>query len=404
VTPAKFLRNAIILGWISAIGPFAIDMYLPSLPTIGRSLDATTGQVQLSLLVFFIALGVGQLVYGPVADRYGRKVPLYVGLALFAACSVGCALARSIETLIVFRFLQGIGACAGMVVPRAIVRDLHTGPDAARLMSMLMLVLSISPILAPLTGSFVIELAGWRAVFWSVTVAALLGLALLALCLKETHPDAARHTGSVGSIVAGYLLLLRDRRFMGLTFIGAFGMGSFFAYLANSPFVLIEHYRLSPSLYSVFFSINAASFFAMAQLNGWLARRFGLERVIRVAVQAYAGVLLLLLALFAAGVDDLAVLAALLFIAYGFLGLVIPTTGVLSLEEHGAMAGTASALMGTLQLVTGAVVMLVVGAFLDGTTLPMVAGIAGCAVLALLLTLGTLRHASAVILAEASAD
>src|ERR1700761_1469850 len=171
----RFLRNAITLGLISAIGPFAIDMYLPALPDIGRNLHADTGAVQMSLTVFFIALSLGQSVYGPLSDMIGRKAPLYLGLALFSISSLGCALAPSIGALIAFRFLQGLGACAGMVIPRAIVRDLHTGVDATRLMSLLMLVFSISPILAPLTSSFVIQLAGWRSVFWAVLIAAAVG-------------------------------------------------------------------------------------------------------------------------------------------------------------------------------------------------------------------------------------
>jgi MFS transporter, DHA1 family, multidrug resistance protein len=386
----RFLRNAITLGLLSAIGPFAIDMYLPALPAIGRSLQAQTGSVQMSLTVFFIALSLGQSFYGPLSDMIGRKVPLYLGLGLFSLGSVGCALAQNIEVLIAFRFVQGFGACAGMVIPRAIVRDLHTGIDATRLMSLLMLVFSISPILAPLTGSFVIQLAGWRSVFWAVLIAAVVGCGILTT-VTETRPPAERAGSSVRTALAAYGLLLRDRHFLGLAFIGAFGISSFFVYLSNSPFVLIEHYHLSPRFYSVCFSANAASFFAAAQLNGWLAGRFGLRRLVRGAVTVYAIVMVALLAVFASGVDRLDVLAAFLFVGYGCLGMVIPTTAVLALEDHGEIAGTASAFMGTVQFVTGAVIMLFVGSFLNGTALPMVAGIAGCAVIALALAQTTLR-------------
>jgi DHA1 family bicyclomycin/chloramphenicol resistance-like MFS transporter len=390
------LRKAVVLGLLSAIGPFAIDMYLPSLPSIGQALNAGATDVQLSLLVFFVALGVGQLIYGPLSDRFGRKAPLYAGLTLFTIASVGCATAQSIETLIVFRFLQGTGACAGMVVPRAIVRDMHTGVEAARLMSMLMLVFSVSPILAPLTGSFFIELFGWRSVFWFVTGAAIVGLGLVSLFLEETRPPASRAGSSVAGAFVAYGRLLRDRHFLGLVFIGAFGIASFFSYLANSPFVVIEHYGLSRLAFAFCFSINAASFFAFAQLTGSLARRFGLKRVVRVAVSCYAAAMVGVLAVFLAGVDRLDVMIAFLFVGYGFLGLVIPTTAVLALEEHGAIAGSASALMGTLQLVTGVAVMLVVSSFLNGTALPMIAGIAGCAVVAFALANLTLRPARVV--------
>jgi DHA1 family bicyclomycin/chloramphenicol resistance-like MFS transporter len=388
-----FLRDAITLGLLSAIGPFAIDMYLPSLPSIGASLRAGPGAVQLTLVVFFIAVSIGQPVCGPLSDRLGRKAPLYVGLALFAAASVGCALAPDVTTLTVFRFAQGLGACAGMVIPRAVVRDLHTGVEATRLMSMLMLVFSISPILAPLTGSLVIQADGWRGVFWVVFVAALLGLALVTT-LRETRPAAARARSDAGSFrgsLAAYRSLLRDRGFLGLTGLGAFGISSFFVYLSSSPFVLIDHYRLSPRLFSVIFSVNAASFFATAQANAWLAQRFGLRDLVRGASVGFAAVVLVLLALFASGIDRLDVLVILLFIAFGLLGIMLPTTTVLALDDHGAIAGTASALMGTLQFATGAVVMLLADAFAGASPLTMVAGIAACAVIACALAQMTLR-------------
>lgn len=389
---SHFFRTALVLGLLSAIGPFAIDMYLPALPSIGQSLNASVSAVQASLMAFFVAMGVGQIIYGPVSDMVGRKAPLVFGLLLFAAGSVGCALAPDIHTLIMLRFVQGLGACAGMVVPRAVVRDLHTGNDAARLMSLLMLVFSVSPILAPLMGSFLIEWSGWRSVFWAVTVAAALGLVLLATSLPETRPAAQRVHSSVRSALAGYGVLLRDRHFMGLVLIGAFGISSFFAYLANSSFVLIDHYGLTPRQYSYAFAANAASFIGMSQLTGRLAGRFGLVPMVKVAVAGYATVMVLLLVLNLSGIDRLDVLIGLLFLGYGFLGLVMPTTAVLALEEHGAIAGTASALMGTLQFVTGAAVMALVGVFVDGSARPMVIGIASSAVIAFVLTVRTLGN------------
>ncbi|MDD0814078.1 multidrug effflux MFS transporter [Curvibacter sp. HBC28] len=389
---SSFLRTALVLGLLSAIGPFAIDMYLPALPSIGQSLGASMSAVQASLMAFFISMGLGQIIYGPVSDMLGRKVPLYFGLVLFGAGSVGCALAPDIHTLVVLRFIQGLGACAGMVIPRAVVRDLHTGHDAARLMSLLMLVFSVSPILAPLTGSLLIEWAGWRSVFWAVTLAAVLGLALTATSLPETRPPAERAQSSLGGAARAYGSLLRDGHFMGLVMIGAFGIASFFAYLANSSFVLIDHYGLSPRAYSIAFAANAASFIGVSQFTGRLAQRFGLVAVVKVAVSGYALTMGALLALNLAGVDALAPMLVLLFIGYGFLGLVVPTTSVLALDAHGAVAGTASALMGTLQFATGAVLMAVVGLFVDGSARPMLVGIAGAAGLAALLTAITLRH------------
>lgn len=390
----RFFGTALILGLVSAIGPFAIDMYLPALPTIGRSLQASPGAVQASLTAFFVALGVCQLFYGPLSDIIGRKTPIYFGLAVFGLGSIGCALAPNIHLLILFRVVEAVGACAGSVVPRAIVRDLHTGADATRLMSLLILVFSVSPILAPLVGSFVIALAGWRAVFWVVTGAAALGVVLTATQLSETRPAAARAQSSWFGALQGYRLLLKDRRFMGLVIAGAFGISSFFIYLANSSFVLIGHYGLSPSAYSLFFALNAAAFIGAAQLNGWLTGRYGLAAVIRVAVTGFALAMLALAIAMSLGNDRLDVMAALLFVAYGFLGMVVPTASVLALEQHGAIAGTASALMGAVQMIVGASVMAAAGAFANGTAGPMVRCIAAAAVIAFALAQLTLRRAS----------
>jgi len=360
--------------------------------------------VQMSLMAFFVSLGIGQLVYGPLSDMVGRKLPIYFGLVVFALGSIGCALAPDIHTLIAFRFIQGLGACAGMVVPRAIVRDMHTGHQAAQLMSLLMLVFSVSPILAPLTGSLVIRLANWRGIFWTVTGAAVFGLILASTVLKETRPRELRVDSNVRTALAAYGTLFKDRHFLGLVFICSFGVASFFAYLANSSFILIDHYGLSPTLYSVAFSINAVSFIGAAQFTGKLGARYGLARLVRTAVVGYAVTMLTLLLLNVAGIHQLGVLMALLFIGYGFLGLVIPSTAVLALEEHGKIAGTASALLGTMQFVTGACVIAVIGRFLDGTALPMVAGIAACSVVALVLAQTTLRHKRYAVAEAASVD
>lgn len=395
---SSFFRTALILGLISAIGPFAIDMYLPALPSIGANLAASPSAVQMSLMGFFITLGVSQLFYGPLSDIIGRKPPIYFGLGIFILGSIGCALAPTIEVLIAFRILEAVGACAGMVIPRAIVRDLHTGAEATRLMSMLMLVFSISPILAPLTGSLVIGIAGWRGIFWTVTGAALIGLVLVSTQLTETRPQAARRQSNWTSALAGYRKLLADRSFMGLTFVGAFSISSFFVYLANSSFVLINHYGLSPSAYSLFFALNAISFFGAAQLTGWLTRRSGLVAIIKIAVAGFALAMIVVFTTVALGIDRLDTLAVTLFIGYGFLGLVIPTTSVLALENHGDIAGTASALGGAIQMITGAAAMALSGFFANGTALPMVGGIAVCAILAFALAQPALRTISTTVL------
>ena len=386
----SILRMALVLGLITAIGPFAIDMYLPALPAIGTALHADVHAVQLSLMAFFISFAISQIVYGPASDIFGRKPPLYAGIALFVAGSIGCALAPDIYWLIGFRFLQGLGGGAPIVVPRAIVRDLHTGSEATRLMALLMLVFSVSPILAPLAGSLIIDAAGWRAIFWVVSAIGVIGFVLTVLALDETRPAAQRAQSDVASTLRAFALLSRDARFIGLTAIGGFGMASFFIYLANSPFVLIGHYGLTPRQYSLAFAVNAASFIGVSQFAGRLAERHGLPRLIAVSALGFALAMSSLCATSLAGIDRLDVMIGLLLAGFGFLGLVVPTTSVLALDDHGDIAVAASALMGTLQMVLGAVVIAVMGLFVDGTAQPMVAGMAAAALIALALTRWTL--------------
>ena len=385
-----FARNAIVLGLLSAIGPFAIDMYIPALPSISADLGASVPATQLTLTAFFIAFGVCQIVYGPVSDMVGRKPPLYFGIIVFALGSLGAAMSPSIEWLIFFRAVQGIGASSVMVIPRAIIRDLHTGVDAARLMSLVMLVFSVVPILAPLAGTALIVPFGWRSVFFAVAAASVLSFVLVATALRETRPPEKRIRASVGTLAKGFGKLLRDSRFLGLTFIGGLGMSSFFAFLASSSFIYMDHFGLSPVAFSVAFSVNAIGFIGASQFSARLGSRFGLPRVITTAVSSYAAFALLLLVVTLAGVDSLAVLMALLFVAFASLGLVIPSTMVLAMEEHGPIAGMASALGGTLQMIAGGVMITLVSVLFNGTVLPLAAVIAACSVGALVLAFLTL--------------
>jgi MFS transporter, DHA1 family, multidrug resistance protein len=394
--PSSFARNAIVLGLLTAIGPFAIDMYLPALPAISAHLEASTAATQATLMAFFVAFGICQIAYGPMSDMVGRKPPLYVGLSLFFVASIGCVFSPTIGWLIAFRFLQGVGASAIMVVPRAIIRDLHTGLDATRLMSLVMLVFSVSPILAPLIGSALIVPFGWRVVFVAISIAAALGLLLVAFVLPETRPPQRRIKSSLESVLAGYSILILDRHFLALTFIGAFGMASFFAFLASSSFIYINHFGMTPTQYSLAFAINAIGFIGASQFSATLSRRFGVSRVVSIAVASYTAMAVLLFVITAAGVADLAVLMTLIFLAFTWLGLVIPLTMVLALEKHGRIAGMASALGGTLQMLTGAAVIVAVSLFFNGTALPMVATIALCALAAFTLSRFTLRGGTMV--------
>jgi DHA1 family bicyclomycin/chloramphenicol resistance-like MFS transporter len=263
-------------------------------------------------------------------------------------------------------------------------------------------VFSVSPILAPLAGSGVIALTGWRGVFWAVALASLAGLALVYGTLQETRTEAERVESSLGSALRAYGVLLRDWHYLGLVGIGATAMAGFFVYLAGSPFVLINHYGLTPTQYSLAFSLNAIAFIGASQFTGLLGVRFGLVRLVKVAATASGITMALMLAYYLAGGDQLVVLIILYFIASAFMGLVIPTTSVLALEKHGAIAGTASALLGTLQMLGGAAAMGIVSLFATGKPLPMVVGMATGALIGVALTWITLggdpnRHLAAEV-------
>lgn len=376
------LRSALVLGLLSAVGPFSIDMYLPAMPQIGRSLGADVTDVQMTITAFFVAFGLAQLVYGPWADQAGRKPPLYLGLGIFIVGSLGCLLAPGIGALIGWRFLQGLGAAVVMVVPRAIIRDMHTGHAATRLMAMIMLVISVSPMLAPLAGSGVIAVAGWRGIFGLLCLAAIASLLMTGFLLPETLRPENRVKINLRSLGRGIVTLMRDRMFMGLTFLGAFGMASFFVFIASASFVYTGQYGLSPTGFSLAFAINAIGFFAASQLAAGLGERLGARRVVLWATTGFFVCAVATLVLVGSGIDSLPVLVAGLFLGNACLGLVIPTVMVMALDEHGEIAGLASSLGGTLQMLTGGLVVVLAGPYFDGTATPMVAAIAACSVIA----------------------
>ena len=379
----SLLGIAVILGLLSAVGPFSIDMYLPALPTMGVDLGADAAAVQLTLVAYFAGFGISQLFWGPYSDQVGRRRPVLIGLAIFAVATLGCVFAPSIGWLIALRTVQGIGAAVVMVIPRAVIRDMYTGPDATRLMALVMMVISVSPMLAPLVGSGVIALAGWRAVFGVLLAAAVASMAITWFRLPETLPPAARRPARPAQLMAGAKLLLTDSTFLGLTFVGAFGFASFFVFIAAAPFVYTQAFGLTPTQFSLAFAVNALGFFAASQAAGLLGERFGGRRVVLYATMGFAVFAGLFLIVALAGGATLLVTIGLLVCANACLGLVIPTTMMLALDPHGEIAGLASSLGGTLQMLTGGLAAVIAGPFLDGTVAPMAAAIAACALLAL---------------------
>ena len=388
--PPSLFRTAAILALMSMVGPFAIDMFLPAMPAIAEDLGASETAVQGTITFYFLAFGIAQLLYGPWADMSGRKPPIYTGLAIFALGSVGAVIAPSIEMLIVARMVQGLGGAALMVVPRAIIRDLYTGHEATRVMSLIMLVISVSPMLAPLAGSGVIALAGWRAVFAVLGAVAIACMLLALFAQPETLAPERRTPVNLGAFGRGARTLARAPVFLGLTFIGAFGMASFFTFISFAPFVYQQEFGLTPTGFSLLFAVNAIGFFGASQVAAPLGMRFTAARVMLVGTSGFALFTVLLLGLGLTGLASLPVITVFLFLGNAFLGLVIPTSMVMALEEHGDIAGLASSLGGTLQMLTGGVVVLLAGPFFDGTALPMLAAIAACATVAVTLAVVTL--------------
>ena len=377
------LRFALILGLLSAVGPFAIDMYLPAMPMIEDDLGASVAATQMTLTAYFIAFGLAQLFYGPWSDQVGRKPPLYLGLGIFSVATVGCALAPSIAWLIALRAMQGLGGAVLMVVPRAIIRDRYTGVEGTKLMAMVMLVISVSPMLAPLAGSGLMLVGGWRLLFWAMFAAAGSSLLVTAFAFRETLAPASRVAINFRNLRHGAGVLLRDPVFMGLTMIGGFGMASFFVFLANAAFVYTDQFGLTPTGFSIAFAVNAIGFFSASQAAGPLGARYGMVQVMRTAIFGFASVTMALTLVVAMGGGTLYVIIAGLALGNACLGLVIPTTMVMALDEHGDIAGLASSLGGTLQMLVGGVMMVLSAQFFNGTALPMVAAIALCALAAL---------------------
>lgn len=384
------LRLLLLLGALSAFGPLAIDFYLPSFPALAASFAVPVEQVQLSLSAYFIGIALGQLVYGPLADLYGRRLPLLIGVCLFTVASLGCALAPNLDWLIAARFVQALGGCAGMVVSRAVVRDLCDPINTARVFSQLMLVMGVAPILAPLAGSLLLESWGWQSIF--VVLAIFSAICWLAVwrVLPETLPDD-QPPAPLSGAWRQYWRLIKDPNFIGYAMAGGFAMAGMFAYISGSPFVLIELHGLSASTYGWVFGSNALGFIVMAQVNAQLVRRFGPVRLLPKMLWAYALLACTLVLLSSMWPDVLLSLLLPLFLCLTFLGSVIPNASACAMSGQGSFAGSASALLGFTQFSIAAVAAWLVSHLHDGSALPMTVSVASCALLALASALLTRR-------------
>jgi DHA1 family bicyclomycin/chloramphenicol resistance-like MFS transporter len=383
----------IYLGTLAALGPLAIDMYLPAFPRIAEAFGAQVPDVQRTLASYFVGIAIGQLIYGPLADRLGRKAPLYFGLSLFALGSVGCATAWSIRSLTALRFVQALGGCAEMVVSRAIVRDLFDDRKAAKVFSSLMLVMGLAPILAPLVGGFLAGHWGWRAIFWAHALAGGATLLSTALFFRESLPPQRRTRHSIQEVMRTNVHLLGHREFMLHALTVSIGTAGLFAYVGGSPYVFEKIFHISEARFGLFFGPIACGIIGMSQVNGFLAGRFDIRTMLRFALIANAASAcgLLLDALTHFGGFWGIYLPLWVFIAS--MGFVFPNTTVLAMSPHGRIAGNASAVLGSLQFGTSAIGGLIVSGLQNAqvvpTPVPMAATIAICGSSALILNLLT---------------
>ncbi|MFE6640083.1 multidrug effflux MFS transporter [Streptomyces tendae] len=368
------LLVTLILGSLTATPPLAMDMYLPALPEVTRSLTAPAATVQLTLTACLAGMALGQIVVGPMSDKWGRRRPLLAGLAVYVVATALCAVAPNVETLVAFRLVQGLAGAAGIVIARAVVRDLYDGVAMARFFSTLMLISGVAPVVAPLIGGQILRVTDWRGVFVVlVVVGVVLGVVVWAR-LPETLPVEERHAGGVGDTLRAMRGLLADRAFTGYMLAGGFAFASLFAYVAASPFVMQEIYGASAQTFSLLFGLNSIGLVVVGQINGKiLVGRVRLDRVLGLGlvIVIAAATVLLLMSLGVFGEVGLGPVAAVLFVLMSAMGISLPNTQALALMRVKTSAGSASALLGTSSFLIGAVASPLVGIAGEDTAVPM---------------------------------
>ncbi|MEV5881434.1 multidrug effflux MFS transporter [Streptomyces sp. NPDC052020] len=388
------LLVTLILGGLTATPPLAMDMYLPALPEVTESLRAPAATVQLTLTACLAGMALGQMVVGPMSDRWGRRRPLLAGLAVYVVATVLCALAPTVELLVAFRLAQGLAGAAGIVIARAVVRDLYDGVAMARFFSTLMLISGVAPVVAPLIGGQILRVTDWRGVFAVLTVVGAVLAGVVWTKLPETLPPGERHGGGVRDTLGSLRTLLADRAFTGYMLAGGFAFASLFAYISASPFVIQEIHGASPQTFSLLFGLNSVGLVVVGQINGKvLIGRAGLDRVLGIglAVVIAAATALLLMSLGVFGDVGLAPVAAALFVLMSAMGVTLPNTQTLALMRVRHAAGSASALLGTSSFLIGAVASPLVGIAGEDTALPMAVVQLAAALVALACFLGMCR-------------
>ena len=387
----RYLQLVLVLGSLTALGPLTIDMYLPALPSLTADLATTEAAAQATITGMLVGLGLGQLVIGPLSDALGRRRPLITGVVAHLFASVLCALAPSIGLLTAARLMQGLAGAAVAVVSMAIVRDLFSGMAAATLLSRLMLVTGIAPVLAPSLGGLVLSGTTWRGVFVVLATAAFVLVWVAVLGLRETLPEHRRRAANPGAILRTYRGLLRDRTFVALVLVAGLAFATLFSYISGSSFILQNLYGLSSGAYAVVFGLNSFGLVLATQVNPVLVRRFGPRQVLRGAIAlAFAASSALLVGALTGG-GGLPMLLVPLWFVVASVGCIMPNTPALALTRHGESAGTAAALLGSAQFLIGGAAAPLVGAFGDGSAVPMGAVMTGATALAGLLVLRFVR-------------
>lgn len=392
----------VVLGALTAFGPFSIDTYLPALPEVADGLGASIATVQLSISSFFFGMALGQLFIGPISDRFGRKMPLYAGVGLYIVATVGCVFAPSASALMGLRFFQALGGAAGAVISRAMVRDLFPPHETARVFSLLTLVMGVAPILAPTLGGVLLAAFGWRSIFVFLTLFGVLALLGAWLVLPETRPADASISLGLNAVLRGYASIAAIPQFLRFALVGGMASAGMFAYIAGSSFVYIERFGVSPSGFAWIFGVNALGYVTASQINRyWLARQTP-PHILRLVqpVQFVAGLCLLLAAWL--GMGGLPLMLALNFIFVAAIGFIGPNTMALALAPFRRRAGAASALLGSLQSVVATLAAAAVSVLHNGTIVPMTLVMAACGLIALLLLQSTPRHASLLVEPQAS--
>lgn len=375
----------LILGLLSAIGPLSIDMYLPAFPSIAKGLNTTVASVMLSLSSFFIGISFGQLLYGPLLERYGRKTPLYFGLSLYAISSLACATAMSVETLIIFRFFQALGGCVGMVASRAMVRDLFDVKDNAKVFSTLMLVIAVSPIIAPSLGGFITTYIGWRYIFIMLIIVIASIIAGIYFLLPDSKGPDSTYSLKPTAILSSFASIIKHPQFALYTFSGSIASAGLYAFISGSPYVFLEVFKVTEQHYGWVFAFVASGLIGSSQLNSLFLKRFKSEQIIRTALYFQSFVAFVLATISILGFSELYSTILLIFLYLCCQGFIFPNASALSMASFGHNAGNASALMGFIQMSLGALMSAMVSVLHNESTIPMTGVMAFCSILASLI-------------------